>query len=219
MTGGHTNVSEMSDRPLLSDHFTDALVKACLWHGSQKRKKEHVTIPYVSHLLAVASLVLEDGGTEDQAIAGLLHDSVEDQGIELGTLVARYGAEVARIVDACSDAAGKVGEKKPPWKERKLHHLAKLRTLGPDEGVLRVTAADKLHNCRDIVADVRQQGIARLAGFNGGIDGTCWYYREMALLLEHNLPDSRLTSDLGREARLLHQFAGLEFAAEESPSV
>jgi len=211
-------MSEMSDRPLLSDRFTDALVNACLWHGSQKRKKDHVAIPYVSHLLGVASLVLEDGGTEDQAIAGLLHDSVEDQDIELATLAALYGAEVARIVDACSDAAGKIGEKKPPWRERKVHHLAKLRALGPDEGVLGVTAADKLHNCRDIVADVRQQGIVRLASFNGGIDGTCWYYREMTLLLERNLPDSRLTTDLGREARLLHQLAGIEFAADESLS-
>src|SRR5258708_6720340 len=157
------------DEPILGERFADALATASRWHARQTRKKVGRAIPYVTHLLAVASLVLEDGGTEDEAIAGLLHDSIEDLDVTAAAIEGRYGAEVARIVLACSDA---VGNPKPPWRDRKEHHIASLRAA--DEAVLRVTAADKLHNCRDIVADVREEGRERLRQFRRGIRGPCW---------------------------------------------
>jgi (p)ppGpp synthase/HD superfamily hydrolase len=188
---------------LLTSRFSTALVLAAELHAAQRRKDEDRVVPYVSHLLAVTALVLEDGGDEDQAIAALLHDSVEDQGMTEARLTEEFGAEVARIVMACSDAAGEPGRPKPPWEERKRHHLAALARLGPDEPVLRVTAADKLHNCRGLLADVRGGGLQRLARFNGGVEGTCWYYGEMAALLRAGLPASALTAELTAAAESL----------------
>jgi (p)ppGpp synthase/HD superfamily hydrolase len=192
-------------------------VRACVWHHTQIRKKPGRAVPYISHLLAVASLVLEGGGSEDEAIAGLLHDAIEDQGVSPAEIAERYGDTVARIVVACSDAVGGPGVEKAPWLDRKIRHLEHLEGLGADEAVLRVTAADKLHNCRDLVADVRAEGPAALERFNGGVQGTCWYYGRMTQLLEARLPASRLTGDLAREARTLHGLAGLEFPAKRPP--
>jgi (p)ppGpp synthase/HD superfamily hydrolase len=171
----------------------------------------------VSHLLAVASLVLEDGGSEDEVIAGLLHDVVEDRAVSITEIADRYGNEVARIVDACSDASGGPDEEKPAWLKRKQDHLAHLCEGGVDVPVLRVTAADKLHNCRDLVTDVYVEGPSTLGRFKGGVQGTCWYYGQMTLLLEERLPDSRLTGELGRQARVLHELVGLEFPAATPP--
>ena len=205
-------MSETAER-YLSQRFTDALSLAAELHAGQKRKKESVAIPYIAHLMSVSALVLEDAGTEDEAIAALLHDAVEDQGLTPGRLIEQFGPEVTRIVLACSDAAGPPGATKPPWLERKLTHLAHLRHLGDDVPVLRVTAADKLHNCRDIVLDVESEGPQRMARFNGGVQGTCWYYGEMVGLLTANLPGSRLTPLLDASARRLHELAGVEFPA------
>jgi hypothetical protein len=182
----------------LTSRFTDALGLATELHAGQQRKSG---VPYVSHLMAVAALVLEDGGDEDQAIAALLHDAVEDQGLTEAALTARFGPQVARIVIACSDATG---EPKPPWEERKRHHLAALRSLGPDEAVLRVVAADKLHNCRDLVATVRREGLGALTRFHGGVEGTCWYYGEMAAVVGAGLPTSPLSTELSACAGALH---------------
>jgi len=202
----------------MGPRFTDALVRACGWHRAQVRKKPGPPVPYISHLLAVTALVLEDGGSEDEAIAALLHDTIEDQGVTGEEIAAAFGTEVARIVVACSDTAGAPGEEKPPWLDRKRHHLDVLARPGVDAAVLRVTAADKLHNCRDLVGDLRADGPASLTRFRGGVQGTCWYYARSAALLESRLPASRITADLAREVRVLHELAGVAFPAGEPPA-
>ncbi len=157
--------------PKLSRRFEDALVYAAVLHAGQERKDTGV--PYVAHLLGVAALVLEDGGDEDEAIAALLHDAAEDQGgIErLRAIAGRYGERVARIVMACTDS---LDEPKLAWAERKRRYLAHL--IEQPAGVLRVSVADKLHNARAIVADLRRDGVQALDTFSGGRQGVPWYY-------------------------------------------
>jgi len=128
--------------------------------------------------LAVASLVIEHGGDEDEAIAALLHDAVEDQGgLEThDRIAARFGATVAEIVMGCSDSTI---EPKPPWRSRKEAYIAHIAAGAPDS-VLLVSAADKLHNARAILTDYREQGEALWQRFTGGRAGTLWYYRALA---------------------------------------
>lgn len=154
----------------LTPRFQAALCYAAAVHHAQFRKG--TSVPYVAHLLAVASLVLEDGGNEDQAIAALLHDAVEDQGVKLQEIKHRFGARVARIVEGCTDSDTMP---KPPWRARKTRYLARLRREPRD--VLRVSAADKVHNARAILADYRIHGERLWRRFNGRRDGTLWYYR------------------------------------------
>jgi (p)ppGpp synthase/HD superfamily hydrolase len=131
--------------PLLGQRFQAALVQAARLHQRQVRKQSGV--PYVSHLLAVCALVLEDGGSEDEAIAALLHDAVEDQGgaQTLDHIRNLFGDEVAAIVDGCSDTDQ---DPKPPWRERKEAYLRHLADPATSASVLRVATADKLHNAR-----------------------------------------------------------------------
>lgn len=149
-----------------------ALVFAVAAHGDQRRKGTE--IPYVSHLMAVGSLVLEDGGSLLDGAAALLHDVVEDTPTTVHDVRAAFGDYIARIVEGCSDA---VDEPKPPWHTRKEAYLAALRSQSAE--VLRVSVADKLHNARSILRDVRQDGASTLDRFNGGRDGTIWYYRSL----------------------------------------
>lgn len=162
------------DRGLLTNRFNKALVHAAELHQQQVRKGTNT--PYLAHLLAVAALVLEDGGDEDQAIAALLHDAVEDQGglPTLEQIRLCFGEAVAGIVDACSDT---YLTPKPPWRERKERYLEHLKSA--DAGVLRVSLADKLHNARAILRDLRLQGADVWLRFNGGRSGTLWYYRSL----------------------------------------
>ena len=158
-----------------SDRFDEALAYASRLHRDQRRKG--TDIPYISHLMSVAALVLEHGGDEDQAIAALLHDAVEDQGGEpiLEEIRLRYGDGVAKIVADCSDAWE---EPKPPWRERKEAYLAKLPEK--DAASLLVSLADKTHNARAILNDLRQIGDDIWDRFNGGKDGTIWYYEALS---------------------------------------
>lgn len=157
----------------LGERFNDALVYAATLHREQKRKGTE--IPYVSHLLATASIVLEHGGGEDEAIAALLHDAVEDHGAEqLRIILEKYGADVARIVAGCSDTLD--SENKPPWRRRKEAYVAHLTdALSPTR---LVSAADKLHNARSILADYRRIGPALWTRFNPDADAL-WYYRSL----------------------------------------
>ena len=158
----------------LTERFEQALVYATQLHSKQKRKGTN--IPYVAHLLTVAALVLEQGGNEDEAIAALLHDAVEDQG-GLPTqeeIRKRFGEQVTEIVIGCTDADT---FPKPPWKERKERYIAHILTA-PIE-VRRVSMADKLHNARSVLIDFRQHGHKVWQRFRGGREGTLWYYREM----------------------------------------
>ena len=158
----------------LSARFEEGLVYATRLHARQVRKGSGV--PYVSHLLGVCALVLEFGGDEDQAIAALLHDAVEDQGGDATRqeIRRRFGERVAAIVDGCSDSDTMP---KPPWKPRKEAYIAGLRKANAD--VRLVSAADKVHNARTLTADYRQQGENLWSRFRGGREGTLWYYREL----------------------------------------
>jgi (p)ppGpp synthase/HD superfamily hydrolase len=161
-----------SQRMRLTKRFEDALVFACHVHTSQLRKG--TDIPYIAHLLSVSALVLEHGGGEDEAVAALLHDAVEDRGVEVDDIRARFGDEVANIVEACSDSFEKDPNHKPPWKirkERYLHHLA-----AKSRGALLVSAADKLHNARAILSDRYQVGEELWGRFNAGQREILWYY-------------------------------------------
>ena len=158
----------------LSARFEQALVLAAQKHARQTRKGTDV--PYVAHLLGVANIALTYGADEDEAIAALLHDAVEDQGgVETREEIRRlFGHRVAEIVVACSDTDV---EPKPPWEERKKTYIAHLREASPS--VRLVSAADKLDNARAILADYRVLGEALWSRFNGGREGTLWYYRTL----------------------------------------
>ena len=154
--------------------FEDALVMAHQLHTKQKRKG--TSIPYVGHLLAVASIVIENGGTEDEAIAALLHDAIEDQGGDRIRRVIRerFGENVLAIVEGCTDTDE---TPKPPWRKRKEDYIAHVRHASPS--VRLVSMADKLHNARSILQDHRTHGEAVWRRFNGGQDGSLWYYRSL----------------------------------------
>jgi GTP pyrophosphokinase len=143
-------------------------------HAGQTRKAS--TIPYIAHLMGVASLVLEAGGDEDLAIAALLHDVVEDCGGApmLKEVRRRFGARVAKVVDGCTDADT---DPKPPWRERKENYIRHLRNADAD--IRLVSAADKLNNVRSILTDYREIGESVWSRFNGRRDGTLWYYRTL----------------------------------------
>ena len=163
----------------LGERFEEALTFAAAAHADQARKG--TTIPYVSHLMSVAALVLEAGGDEDQAIAGLLHDTVEDQGGApmLAEVRQRFGDEVARIVEGCSDTDQ---TPKPPWKERKVAYLAHLEQA--DSAILLVSLADKLHNARAQLSDYRALGDALWTRFNAGRDDQLWYYGRLVEIFD-----------------------------------
>jgi (p)ppGpp synthase/HD superfamily hydrolase len=164
------------------NRLADAAAFAFDLHAEQVRKG--TDIPYLAHLMSVAALVLEHGGDEEQAIAGLLHDAIEDQGAEHEAAIAeRFGPRVARIVRACTDADTLP---KPPWRARKEAYIAHLEQAEPDE--LLVSAADKLHNARAIVTDLRTIGPTAFDRFVGRKDGTLWYYRSLAEAFERLAP-------------------------------
>ena len=158
----------------LGPRFEQALRYAARLHARQTRKGTH--IPYISHLLAVAGLVLEYGGGEDEAIAALLHDAAEDQGgaATLEAIRRQFGDVVTGIVEGCSDSMSAL---KPPWRQRKERYLAHLP--GASASVRLVSAADKLHNARSTLADYRARGESIWDRFNGGRQGTLWYYRAL----------------------------------------
>lgn len=165
---------ENTDHSLLSERFQEALVYTAQLHARQTRKG--TPVPYISHLLGVTSLVLEDGGDEDQAIAALLHDAVEDQGGHetFHAIRERFGPRVAEIVAGVTDT---FIHPKPPWKERKEEYIQHLKQASPE--VWRVSLADKLHNARSILADLRQNGQTIWERFRGSKEGTLWYYHTL----------------------------------------
>lgn len=164
----------MGKRIEFTSRFERALLLTYQLHAGQSRKGSHV--PYISHLLAVCSLVIEDGGDEDQAIAALLHDAAEDQGGRktLSLIKRHFGERVAVIVEGCSDT---LEYPKPAWKTRKENYLTNLNTASDD--ILRISLADKLHNARSILFDLTSQGEIIWNWFNGGKEGTLWYYHSL----------------------------------------
>jgi (p)ppGpp synthase/HD superfamily hydrolase len=166
----------------LTERYAEAVAYAATAHAAQRRKG--TDIPYIAHLLAVSGSVLEAGGDEDQAIAGLLHDVVEDQGglARADDVRARFGDRVADIVLGCSDSTAEDRKDKLPYVERKTAHIAHLREASDD--VLLVTAADKLHNARAIHTDLMIDGPGMLTRFNGEPDQILAYYRSILDVLE-----------------------------------
>jgi (p)ppGpp synthase/HD superfamily hydrolase len=176
----------------LSTRFEEALIFATRLHAGQTRKG--TAIPYISHLLAVTGIVLEHGGNEDEAIAALLHDAVEDQGgtATLEEIRRRFGDRVAEIVAGCTDAWT---TPKLPWRERKEAYLARLP--GATASVHLVSIADKLHNAQTILSDYRTLGESLWSRFNGGKEGTLWSYRALVEALRDAGPTS-LVEELDR---------------------
>ncbi|HKJ36231.1 MAG TPA: HD domain-containing protein [Solirubrobacterales bacterium] len=158
----------------LGPRFESALAFALEHHRDDRRKGTQ--IPYAAHLLAVASIVLEMESSEDEAVAALLHDVIEDGGgpEAEAEIRAQFGGDVARMVRANSDSTT---QPKPPWRRRKEAYIAQIPGKAPDE--LRVSIADKLHNARSILADHRRYGDAVFNRFAGRRDGTLWYYRSL----------------------------------------
>jgi len=161
--------------PPLGAQLQRAFRYAAAKHEGQTRKRS--AVPYLSHLMAVSSLVLEAGGDEDLAIAALLHDVVEDCGgmPRLREIRKQFGPRVAKIVEGCTDS---FGEPKPEWVERKKQYLHEVQHA--DSETRLVSACDKLHNVRTILADYRQHGEAIWPRFNGKKEGTLWYYRALS---------------------------------------
>jgi (p)ppGpp synthase/HD superfamily hydrolase len=176
----------------LSTRFEDALVYAIRLHADQFRKGGNV--PYATHLLAVAAIVLDHGGDEDQAIAALLHDAVEDQGgrPRLEEIRAKFGDRVARIVDGCTDS---YGQPRTTWRQRKDYYIEKIASEEID--VWRVSAADKLHNSRSTLRELRERGEEAWGMYAGGKEGSIWYYRTLADFFKANLDDA-LAHELDR---------------------
>jgi (p)ppGpp synthase/HD superfamily hydrolase len=186
---------------MLTEKFQLAIDYAFELHKHQTRKG--TSIPYLSHLMSVAALVIENGGDEEQAIAALLHDAVEDQGGErtLAEIRLKFGERVANIVDGCTDA---YIVPKPPWKQRKEAYLQHLAVETPE--VLLVSLADKVHNARSILADLNQYGAPVWKRFNGGKSGTLWYYRSLANIFASRC-DSELADELQRVVNALEKIS------------
>lgn len=189
------------------ERFDTALVFASRVHQGQLRKGTDV--PYIAHVLGVASLALEYGATEDEAIGALLHDAVEDGGGEamLAEIRAQFGDTVGDIVLGCSDSLVEDPSRKRPWLERKQDYVAHVAEASPS--VCLVSAADKLHNVRAITRDYRAHGDAVWARFSGEREGTLWYYDAVALALWHRWP-APLTQDLRSEVHALLALASIE---------
>ena len=180
---GEPAINQTPATAQLTDRFDDALAYASKLHRLQKRKGND--IPYISHLLAVAAIAIENGADENQAIAALLHDAVEDQGglAQLEAIRARYGDDVAQMVADCTDTHE---EPKPAWRPRKEAYIASLAHKPARS--LAVSLADKTHNASAINADLRAHGEAVWSRFTGGRDGSLWYYRALANAFREHAP-------------------------------
>jgi hypothetical protein len=187
----------------LTHRFAHAASTASAWHAAQFRKG--TSIPYVTHLFTVATLVLEDGGTEDEAIGALLHDAIEDTPHGAEEIADLFGPRVAEIVAACTDADPPKGQPKPPWKPRKDEYIGHLRSTD-DPGIVRVSAADKLANLRTIVRDANSGTPGLWDRFKGGMGGTNWYYASLADALEAGGADSLLVRSVRGETVALQRF-------------
>lgn len=177
----------------LSPKFEEALVYANRMHRDQTRKKTGV--PYIGHILGVTAIALEYGANETEAIGALLHDVVEDCGgaERLAEIKNKFGDGVAKIVEGCTDTDQ---TPKPPWRERKETYLAHLKDS--DSPTRLVSASDKLHNARAILADLRRQGPQVWERFNGKKNGTLWYYRSLVTVFRKHGDHTDLVGELDR---------------------
>jgi GTP pyrophosphokinase len=186
----------------LTHRFDDAFRYAHEVHAGQTRKG--TTAPYIGHLIGVASIVLDDGGSEDEAIAGLLHDAAEDQGgrARLEDIRGRYGEAVAKMVEDCTDSWE---TPKRPWAERKEAYVAHAARLAAPS--LRVSAADKVHNAYAILRDLRNDGEAVWARFSAGADDVIAYYQSLVRAYR-DAGGGRLVDELDRIVRGIEREMG-----------
>ena len=174
--------------------FDEALVFVSQRHRTQTRKG--TTIPYMAHLMQVSGIALENGATEDEAVAALLHDVMEDQDVTEAELTRRFGSEVAAIVAGCSDSACTA---KAPWQERKEAYIAHIATAS--RSVRLVSSCDKLHNARAILADYQEIGEPLWGRFNATRENILWYYQSLVSAFQeaqerHGEPPSRVLREL-----------------------
>jgi (p)ppGpp synthase/HD superfamily hydrolase len=191
-------------RPL-SERFEQAFDYAFELHQTQGRQsRKGKDTPYVAHLMAVCAIVLENGGDEEEAIAALLHDAVEDQGGRptLEAIRIKFGDRVAGIVLECSDSEG---DPKPPWRLRKQTYIDHIAHMTP--GARIVSLADKIHNARSVLNDFRREGESTWARFKGRREGTLWYYAELARKFMEVKQDP-MAQELQRIVDLLEREAG-----------
>ena len=205
--------NEMGAGPL-SERFDEALLYAAGHHRKQLRKGSRV--PYMSHLMSVCALVMEHGGSEDQAIAALLHDAVEDAPKGEGPAVLseireRFGPAVADIVEACSDGLDAAGNRTGTWPERKQPYVAGLRDRAKkSDAAMLVTAADKIHNGSRIAADLREFGTGFWSTFNACEHELLWYYTSVEAAVAERLPGSSVAEALRRAVDELVAAAGAD---------
>ena len=186
----------------LSQKFEEALVYATQAHCNQTRKKTGV--PYIAHILGVTAIALEYGANETEAIGALLHDTVEDCGgaERLVDIRKRFGNDAARIVDGCTDTDQ---TPKPPWRARKEAYLAHLKNS--DSSTRLVSASDKLHNTRAILADLRRHGVEVFERFSGKKEGTLWYYRALVTAFRQHGDHTHLIDELDRVVTEIEKLA------------
>ena len=182
MIQGRESELEVEPSIRLSPRYFAALAYASGLHAGQVQAG--TAVPYVSHLLGVSALVIQALGDEDQAIAALLHDSVEDCGgmPRLVEIEEMFGPRVARIVLACSDSVVSDPVEKAPWRERKEDYIRHLQDVSSD--VILVSCADKLHNARSIWTDVQRHGVEYMEKFNGPRSDIAWYYTSLLSMFE-----------------------------------
>lgn len=190
--------------PPLGPRLQKAFRYAAAKHAGQTRKQ--TAVPYLSHLMAVTSLVLEGGGDEEMAIAALLHDVVEDCGgmPRLREVRRKFGTKVAKIVEGCTDS---FSDPKLPWVVRKKEYLKRLKR--EDAETRLVSASDKLHNVRTVITDYRQDGESIWKRFSGGREGTLWYYRALSGEFQRRKPN-RITRELALAVQELEKTAGVK---------
>jgi GTP pyrophosphokinase len=173
-------------------------------------------VPYMAHLLGVASLVLGECGhvsfavTEDMVIAALLHDAVEDEGgvPRLRDIEANFGKEVAAIVEGCSDTLEEDSSRKEPWESRKASYIARL--WNEPESTLLVSAADKLYNARSMLEDYRVFGPEVWKRFKRGRKEQLWYFDELIKVYEKRCPNWRILEELKRTVAELDRISAHE---------
>lgn len=198
----------------LSRRFEDALEFANQVHAEQKRKDSGA--PYFAHVIGVAALVLEDGGSEEEAIAALLHDTAEDQGGQamLEEVAERFGEKISRIVAECSDT---LVSPKPPWQARKEAHIQALHSAQPE--TIRIMLADKVYNSRNLLRGLLERGEMVWENFKGGRDGTIWYFKQMYAVFSRTRPSSNyLMDEFARNIRRMENYSDecLDFGKGEN---
>lgn len=192
----------------LTNRYKEALGFAFDLHKDDRRKGKGT--PYIAHLLSVSAMVMDDGGTEDEAVGGILHDSLEDHPdlVTKESLESQFGAAVADIVLGCTDTPdGFQGGEKPPWKDRKVAYINHLKDAPPS--VLRVAIADKLHNARELLSDLELEGKSTIDRFNVGWDEQVWYLDELLAVFDDRLQGSLHLDSFRKTVRRLKSVLGL----------